>query len=291
MLKRLVQKLRKHPVASGSLVLSLLILSVTLGLTSVPAILWPNKGTLTSDKATKMVTSRRTAPTIPQAPNDLQTAPTGVHYDAPITFKIDDTIFKVPAAYLVAWPTSEMANKINGPDVNQGISFMFWVPDKRPVLVKTVPPLVSPKPQEPGRPVPKPEDYAVLVMGFRFVKADAPGYISPVKQQQNLSRLSNGDDQVVEQHGLRIVKFGKDKIGTDWYLNIPGTEPELTLDCFTKETRAVSINPQCHRWVRFDHEDIAFYVRFSWHLLPRWREVVEASRELGLAWRQPSAKP
>ena len=128
-------------------------------------------------------------------------------------------------------------------------------------------------------------------MGFRFVKADAPGYISPEKQQQNLfSALSNDRDRITEQYGLRRVKFGKYDGSVDGFFHVPGTEPHLSLDCFSEEIRAVSRNPQCHRWVRFDRDDIAFYVNFSWHLLPRWREVVEAARELGLSWRQPPLK-
>ena len=137
-------------------------------------------------------TDRSGAPSEPQHRN----GPTGVANDEPILIKVGETVFQVPAAYLTAWPTKDMIGKINGPNSPDGLSFTFWMPDRRPVEVKTMPPLISRAPAEPGRPAPPPSAFVVLVNDLRIVNADGQNYMSPEKQFRNSHQTFGGPGDV-----------------------------------------------------------------------------------------------
>ena len=51
--------------------------------------------------------------------------PSGVAFEEPILLKVDDVLFKVPAAYLTRWATPEMVGRINPKNSANGLSLCF----------------------------------------------------------------------------------------------------------------------------------------------------------------------
>jgi len=209
-------------------------------------------------------------------------APSGVALTELITVKVRDTVFRVPAAYFTICPTPEMVSTVNVHD--DALSFIFWVPELRPVLTKTFPPLLTPRPRELERPPARPDEFAALVLYLQFVRVDDPSYISPAKRFDNYARGFSGAGDVFEQrYGLEWFRLEKEPWKADNYRHVPGTDPQVELGC--AENPETLPNPQCHGHVYFSADELAFYVRFSQHEMPRWREVIIGARELALRWR------
>jgi hypothetical protein len=210
-------------------------------------------------------------------------APTGVAYDELIAVKVRDTLFRVPAVYFQAWPTLDMVGRIND---RPGLHFMFWVPELRPVVVKTVPPLITPRPREPGRKPVGADEFAVVVNFLQFVAADDPDYISPAKRFENHARASGGggeSDEFTRAHGLEAYRLARERLPGRYYRHIPGTDPQIHLTCHAAPERWP--NPQCRGDFYYQADSLAFVSLFSQYELPKWREIALGARELALRWR------
>lgn len=217
------------------------------------------------------------------------TAPTGVAYDELITIKVRDTLFRVPAAYFQAWPPLDMVGRTH---YREGLHFMFWVPELRPVLVKTVPPLITPRPREPGRQPAGADEFAVVVNFLQFVSLDDPDYVSPVKRFENHARAAGGGgetDEFTRVHGLEAYRLARERLPGRYYRHIPGTDPQVHLACHIQPERWP--NPQCQGRFYFQADSLAFFSLFSQYELPRWREIALGVRELALRWRVMDSDP
>jgi len=210
-------------------------------------------------------------------------SPTGVAYDELISIKVHDTLFRVPAAYFQAWPPLDMVGRTH---VRDGLHFMFWVPELRPVLVKTVPPLITPRPREPGRKPAGPDEFAVVVNFLQFIAIDDPGYVSPAKRFENHARASGGGgetDEFTRVHGLEAYRLARERLPFRYYRHIPGSDPQAHLSCDIQPERWP--NPQCRGDFYFQSDSLAFVSWFSQYELPRWREIAFGARQLALRWR------
>ena len=210
--------------------------------------------------------------------------PSGVAFDEPILLKVDNVLFKVPTAYLTTWATPDMVGRINPKNSANGLSFMFWVPSKRPVEARTEPPLISPRPEERGRPPAAPNEFAVLVNDLRFVPAGSSDYLTPDKRFSNLAAaLEVPQDSFQEKLGLqqfRVLKL----IYFDQYRHIPGAQPQVLLRCTPAHINLP--NPNCTGHMHYDDDNLGFWLALSSRHLENWREVASAVRDLAYAWRK-----
>jgi hypothetical protein len=168
---------------------------------------------------------------------------------------------------------------------------MFWVPTLRPVLVKTVPTLITPRPREPGRKPAGPDEFAVIVNSLKFVSADDPDYISPTKQFENHARASGGGgetDEFSREHGLEAYRLARERIPGRYYRHIPGTDPQVKISCHAEPAKFP--NPLCRAYFYFQTESLAFFSAFSQYELVRWREIALGAQELALRWRATNSE-
>jgi hypothetical protein len=210
--------------------------------------------------------------------------PSGVAFDQLILLKVDEVLFSVPAAYLTRWPTPDMIGRINPKNSANGLSLMFWHPSKRPVEVRTEPPLISPQPMELGRPPPAANELVVLVNDLRFLPTQGSDYISPDQRFPNLSRTYSGaEDSFQKRHNLQQFRLTKVPSDFESYRQLPGTQPQVLLRCRPLHDRLP--NPTCNGYVHFDADKLGFWLLFSSRYLENWYEIASAVRDLAYAWR------
>jgi hypothetical protein len=199
----------------------------------------------------------------------------GIPLDEPISIEVRGVLFRVPAGYLDPWPTGLAQGVTNK---RERLSVAFWMPDKRPWF----------RPREPGRALPRPDEYIVDLTVPRPFLADDAGDLSPIQRYKNLIKVvgaQTGEAAVSfeKQHGLLRFWHTKDRNPFTYYRHLEGTHPQLLLRC-TPPEQALP-NPVCDGYVHFESDGLGFYVVFSRDNLARWREIVTTARELLLTWR------
>jgi len=204
----------------------------------------------------------------------------GIPIDEPILIQIPGRLLRVPAGYLSHWPTNDMRNRIN---VRPSVEFVFWMPTRRHVESSPIS-LTSMRPREPGRDEPPSDASLVYARNLRLLPPDKLGHRSPTWQFGNLSK-NIGPLLFEEEFGL--LRFWQ----KDWphsqpqaflnYRHIEGSDPQLQLRCTPPHRNPDGI---CDGEVYFVADNIIFRLVMLRDNLPRWRENVDAVRDLLNSW-------
>ena len=200
--------------------------------------------------------------------------------DEPVTIKLNDTLLRVPAAYLSPWPKQEVRNRINN---FKSLSFEFWMPDKRYLEIS---PLsnVDFRPVEPGRGKPTQDAYIVKVWNFEPTKLTDPGYISPEQAFRNRtsSRQPPGAKYSFQDEEFGLVRFWptdepNSKFAVE-YRHKEGTDPQILLDCAVPDRWRVYA--ACSGRVYLVAEELALLVVF---LVKKYRTGATSSLQRAIS--------
>lgn len=209
----------------------------------------------------------------------------GFPLDEPIRFRIRGTLIQVPAGYLAPWPTRKMRNIINDQD---GISFNFWMPDRRYVEISDTS-LTDFQPNEPGRYQSSSATFIFKVSSLRPMRPEELDIRSPEKRFKNLTMTPGPTSYSFKQEEFGLVRFWRN----DWphpqpepfldYKHIEGTDPQILLRC-TPPHRTPA-NPLCDGYVYSVADGLSLHVDFARKDLPQWRESVLAAIGLFKSWK------
>jgi hypothetical protein len=211
-------------------------------------------------------------------------------FDEPVSVKVKNVLFRVPAAYISPWPHQEVRNRVNE---WKGLGIEFWMPDRRYLEIS---PLSNAqfRPREPGRSEPDSNAYIVRAWSLQPTKLDEPGYISPERKFRNLTSI--GSTTIAsfsfEDEPFGLVRFWR----RDWphplpppftdYRHREGSDPQALIQC-TPPSRTPP-NPSCSGNIHFASDDLAFFVFFPREELPHWHDIVLAVRDLYTSWKSSS---
>jgi hypothetical protein len=207
----------------------------------------------------------------------------GIFMDEPITIKVKETLFKIPAIYFARWPKSDWVGRVVELKTNPpSFDFTFWMPTKRPEEIKTDPPMVIPELLRLGA-KPAPGEFPVTVLDVRFANPDDPDLILPERRLTNIMRRAerSPSDTFERIFGLERFKLARDPTSFDHFHNLPGNEPQFLFRC-----AADAPYPTCDGNVYFDVDKLSFYIRFPYQHIRNWSETVMAARELIYSWRR-----
>jgi hypothetical protein len=208
-----------------------------------------------------------------------------IYMDSIVRYLVNGVRYDIPAAYLTDWPKAEVLATIQANDRGGLPDFAFWMPSKRPELIKTGPPMVLPELRRRGSTW-GPDEYPVVVLHPRFVKPNDPDLILPEQRFRNLARVTSGPrDVFVTKYGLQEFAFEKDHLGFTKFRNLPGMQPQLLFRC-----DAQARYPGCDGDVYFELDELSLYIRFPMEHIGNWKEIVTAARDLIFSWRELSQK-
>jgi hypothetical protein len=210
----------------------------------------------------------------------------GFPLDEPIRFRIRGTLIQVPAGYLAPWPSRAMRKVTT--ELKDGISFNFWMPDRRYVEVEDGS-LADFQPKEPGRYQSSSGTFIFKVRPLRPMKPEELDFRSPEKQFKNLTSTPGLASYSFKQEEFGLVRFWRN----DWpypqpepflnYKHIEGTDPQILLQC--TPPHKTPANPLCQGFVYSAVDELSLRVYFARKDLPRWRESVLAAIDLFKSWK------
>lgn len=216
----------------------------------------------------------------PGAPLIRTTTNDGVPLDESILIQLPSVLLRVPAGYLVPWPTQTTRGQVNKRD---GLNINFWMPDLRypevnPISLDTLHPV------EPGRGNPNPNTHIASAHQLRQIDLRDSGYISPETRFRNFTSLAGIASYSFEHEDFSLARFWRH----DWphprpepfiyYRHLEGANPQALLQCNPPHRPLPS--PSCSGYIFFAGDDLAFFYRFPRNELPRWREIALAVRQL-----------
>ena len=207
--------------------------------------------------------------------------------DEPVSIRINDVLFRVPAAYISPWPQQRVRNRVNE---WKGLGIEFWMPDRRYLEIS---PLsnVDYRPREPGRGNPGSAAYIVRVLDLKPTKLDEPGYISPERGFRNLTSIGSA---TIFSFSFQDERFGLVRFWQrDWPHPLPppfidyrhknDTDPQALIRC--TPPYLTPPNPSCSGTIHFAADDLAFFFSFPREELPHWHDIVLAVRDLYTSWK------
>jgi hypothetical protein len=208
-----------------------------------------------------------------------------IYMDSIVRYLVKGVRYDIPAAYLTDWPKAEVLATIQANDRGGLPDFAFWMPSKRPELIKTGPPMVLPELRRRGSTW-GPDEYPVVVLRPRFVKSNDPDLILPEQQFRNASgALSGPGDVFIDKYGLQEFALEKDRVRSKSFRNAPGTRPQFLFHCYE------GLYSLCQGDVYFQSDELSFFVRFPMTHIQDWSEIVNAVRDLIFSWRNLTHKP
>jgi len=205
----------------------------------------------------------------------------GIPLDELIRIRIGDTQLRVPAGFIAPWPKSKMRNVLND---WQGISFNFWMPERRYVEINDLS-LTNFRPKESGRDPSSGVPFVVKVRPLRPMKPTELGTLSPELRFKNLTSWPSQASYSFKEESFGLVHFWRND-GPEafiFYKHIDGTDPQILLKC-TPFSRTPA-NPLCDGVVYSAAEELSLNVYFSRGDVGRWRESVEAAIDLFKSWK------
>lgn len=221
----------------------------------------------------------------PEAEGNRRTTHDGISLQEPIRIRLADLMLHVPAGYLVPWPTPAMRERINA---MSSLNFSFWMPDKRAPETSPMSRLGF-RPIERGRDAPQANQFLVSISDMKVLGADKIGTRSPEVRFDNLISRSGPASYSFKKEEFELIRFWRH----DWpypqpepylnYVSERGADPQILLRC-TPSHRNLD-NPVCDGYAYLLSERLSFYVIFSLGDLPRWRESIDAARDLFERWR------
>ena len=206
----------------------------------------------------------------------------GVSASAFVEFEVKGRRFRVPAGYLLPWPSPDQLGHLNH---FRGFGFAFWMPDKRWVERN---PFFLPdfRPTEEGRGPPARESYVVFVRNVNVIgPTDSEGYVTPEQGYKNwitgVLQPSLFVERVRSDLNLVEIERPPGPLATT-YKHLPGANPQILIDCTRDDP---GINPSCAGNVYFQKDGVAVFVQFSLTALPDWRFILQSARDLIRSWR------
>jgi hypothetical protein len=205
----------------------------------------------------------------------------------PVSIRINDVLFRVPAAYISPWPQQRVRNRVNE---WKALGIEFWIPDRRYLEIS---PLsnVEYRPREPGRRTPDSGAYIVRVLDLKPTTLDESGYISPERGFRNLTSIGSA---TISSFSFQDEPFGLVRFWQrDWphplpppfidYRHMNDTDPQALIRC-TPPGRTEP-TPSCSGTIHFAADDLGFFFSFPREALPHWHDIVLAVRDLYTSWK------
>jgi hypothetical protein len=200
--------------------------------------------------------------------------------------------FKLPFGYLNPWPDRDAERllrqrtpqnpRVPGLGDATGVTFAFWMPSLRgPERDRFSVP--SFRPCESGREISHSEFVVEAEVEWPWLPSpEKHGFITPEMRYENGVRYL-GLRKEKEEYGL-IRLVGSKELGSIFYNTKPEAKMQLNLRCSPDIDEPP--NPSCDGNVWWPEEKLGLWVYFSKQDLPKWQEIITATRALAYRWRK-----
>ena len=214
-------------------------------------------------------------------------SPDGVKLTELITLKTSDRMYRIPFGYLSPWP---MPQVLGHTIQTNTFGIAFWMPSLR-YPERDVVLIAEKRFCESGRPSPGPENFVIKVrfsplpMGMYDVPPGTHGEITPLRRFQNQTRGSDVWPKVSEmsiQNGLLKYEPKIDRPIRMYFRHVPGSDTEILLSCSHPDQRV--LNPLCDGYFYHPVSGLYFSMTFPRDVLPSWKLMVKATRDLLSRW-------
>lgn len=204
-----------------------------------------------------------------------------IYMDAIVRYRANGILYEIPAAYHTAWPTAKDVAECQSNNRGGLPDFAFWMPRRRPELIKTAPPMVWSAIKAAGGSRGD-DEYDVTVLSPRFVESDDPDIIHPDRAYANNKEISGGpgDLHVIEFDADRFT-FERGKSSSADYHSLPGDNTRFISRCGRDGER-----PLCSGYVYYRDISLYFFFRFPSGHMKDWRQIFDSVRDLTLGWRK-----
>lgn len=205
-----------------------------------------------------------------------------ISQDAIVRYRVNGILYEIPAIYHTRWPGAGEVATVQANDRGGLPDFAFWMPRRRPELIKTLPPMLVIEIGRQGGGW-EPDEYPVTILQPRFISPENPGVTLPSQMLANeRSVFPRSEETLAEEHGAERFSLHDDRFTLVQYRHRKFSNLEMVVACSVERP-----NPTCDGHFYYLDIELYFYMRFPHGRISHWQEMADTVRDLILGWCKP----